>query len=324
MKFEKPKSSIERVVGASPELEEKTLRQQAEIFNDQIFESLKDKERVKTPEEVAMISLANEMTNTLRKHFGLNDFDVPAQNIHIIEKDKWIRKEIFDGVYNSQLQGIALKDKQESRMEFLATVTHELLHFKSYNALQLAKSKKSEIMPYRLGLEVFSRDGKERYFTELNEAMTEELTKRIFITAFDDLQKNQLLKEEIAKSKKIMEKYPDVRAKSGRYLFGPDTFYAKSQLPKEVSELLKYFLGKRLPKITVEKFSYPRQRRTLNSIFEKILKKYPDRFANTESVFEFFSKAYVTGNILPIGRLIEDVFGKGSLRKIAELDMRTK
>ena len=55
-------------------------------------------------------------------------------------------------------------------------------------------------------------------------------------------------------------------------------------------------------------------------MIDKILEKNPDKFQDKEEVFEVFAKGMITGNILPVGRLVERTFGKGTLRKIGELD----
>ncbi|MDE2001452.1 MAG: hypothetical protein KGI60_02710 [Patescibacteria group bacterium] len=323
MRFEKQKSSIERVVGVPPEEEEKILRSKAEVFDSQSFNDLKGKEREKTPEEAQIINLANQMTNEVRRRYGLDNFDVPPQNIHMIPEDKWPSGDKNTrGFYASMLQGVAIQDEHFSKMSMLSIAIHELLHFKSYNALQVVSEEKSGAhQPYRIGFQTFSRDGKEKYFTELNEAITEELSKRIMLSSRLDLYENPLFTDEINKTDKIYEKYPDVKAKNGTLLFTSDTLYAKAEIPADWKQIFQYLMGKRSPDITVAKYVYRKQRRMLNSLMDKIWNKHKDEFKDQEAVFDCFVKAYMTGNLLPIGRLIEDTFGKGSLRKIAELDM---
>src|SRR6266478_1125160 len=93
-------SSFERVVGSVSDAEKENIRREFDDqFNDQAFESLVGKEREKTPEELRIIALANEITNKLRKEYGLDDFDVPAQNIHIIKEDEWPRLQEATAIY---------------------------------------------------------------------------------------------------------------------------------------------------------------------------------------------------------------------------------
>jgi hypothetical protein len=55
-------------------------------------------------------------------------------------------------------------------------------------------------------------------------------------------------------------------------------------------------------------------------LLDKLYEKNTDQFSNREEVFNVFAKAMLTGNILPLGRLVDGTFGRGTLRKIGELD----
>lgn len=51
---------------------------------------------------------------------------------------------------------------------------------------------------------------------------------------------------------------------------------------------------------------------------EDLFVKNTGNFANKEEIMEMFIKAQVTGNILPVARLFEKTYGKGSFRKLGE------
>ncbi len=53
-------------------------------------------------------------------------------------------------------------------------------------------------------------------------------------------------------------------------------------------------------------------------IIEDLFIKNPGKFANSAEIMEMFIKAQVTGNLLPIARLFEKTYGKGSFRKFGE------
>jgi hypothetical protein len=55
-------------------------------------------------------------------------------------------------------------------------------------------------------------------------------------------------------------------------------------------------------------------------LIDKILERNSEKFQDREEIFEIFAKGMMTGNILPVGRLIERTFGNGTLRRIGELD----
>lgn len=59
-------------------------------------------------------------------------------------------------------------------------------------------------------------------------------------------------------------------------------------------------------------------------MIDKILERNSEKFQDREEIFEVFAKGMMTGNILPVGRLIEKTFGNGTLRRIGELDQDIK
>ncbi len=321
MSQERPKTSYERVVGqASDAKKEKILKEKAERFDDQIFEELKGKEREKTPDELQIISLANEATNELRRKYGLDNFDIPSDNIHIIKEEEWAVKK-SGAFYRPAMQGVAFRETS-SKMEFMAKTVHEMIHFKSYNALQLTKEKNEtyqKLRDYRVGLMAYSRDGKESYFTNLNEAMVEEITKRIAKKLF----KLPIFKEEVEITKKTINEYPSAIKGdgNGNPLFNKDTYHAETvQRQDGLGDKVKSVRGVSMALIRGNSFTYKPERKMLHTLIDKLFEKNNDTFEDREEVFELFAKGLMTGNILPMGRLIEETLGTGTFRKIAELD----
>jgi hypothetical protein len=310
------KSSFERIVGNVPDVEKERIMQTMEDrFDDQEFKDLIDKEREKTSEELQIINLANQVTNELLKRYGLDNFDIPPQNIHIIKEDEWPRDEKGSAVYISSFQGIATRE-QDSNIVFLKKAIHEMLHFKSYNAAQVTKSENPEVAEYRVGLVVHTRDGQTMYFKNLNEATTEEITKELI----RKLPSENLIKEEIHQTQDLSSRYSDAVTASGQPLFGDDVCYAKLSDKTTVKDKIGRVFGvERSRKIYVDQFSYGKERLILHKLSAKLFKGNP-QFHTEEEVIEFFKKCMITGNILPLGRLIDGTFGKGTLRKIGELD----
>ncbi len=311
-------SSFERVIGNIPESEkEQILRNKEERFDDQIFEDLQGKEREKTPQELQIISLANKATNEIRQRYGSESFDIPPQNIHVITEEAWPREK-STAFFKPMLQTVAMREKL-SDIAFAKTVFHEMTHFKSYGALQMIHGEDPEFAEYRLGLTIYSRDGKAMYFRNLNEAVTEEVTKRFIKKLFKD----PFFSDETRQTEDIIGKYPRAVTESGKSLFDEDTFYAETQSNKSWKESVDRLFGKLFGsrvKISTESFTYKQERKVLNMLIDKILERNPEKFQDREEVFEIFAKGMMTGNILPVGRLIERTFGKGALRGIGELD----
>ncbi len=311
------KSSFERVVGdISSEEKENIKKEFNDQFDDQAFESLVGKEREKTPEELRIIGLANEITNKLRKEYGLDDFDVPAQNIHIIKENEWPKHRKESAIYMSVLQGVVSREHEASLVSF-AHIVHEMVHFKSYNAAQVTESEEPELMEYRGGLRVNTRDGKTGYFRNLNEAVTEEITIELMLRVLHD----PLFEKEIKQTEDLGSRYPDAVTADGEPLFDDDTYYARLVDETTLKDKVGRLLGKeRSRNISALKFSYPRQRKILNELIAKLFERNAQKFGSADEVCAVFTKGMMTGNLLSIGRLVDGTFGRGTLRKIGELD----
>lgn len=301
-------ANIERVVGNIPEsMKEQILRQREERFNDQEFEVLKGKEREKTPEEVEIINLVNGLTNEIRQKYGLEEFDIPPENIHVVKNNQWVQKG-HDAVFNSILQAVAMRE-QPAKLVFAKKVLHEMIHFKSYGAWQVVQGEKPELDAYRIGIAIYSRDGKTGYFKNLNEALTEEIAKRHTTKLFD----NSVFTQELKQTKGIMFEHPKAVTESGEPLFDGDTFYAEA-IDRQ---------GDRI-EIETDKFGFPEERKALNFLIDKLFERNRGSFQNREEVFELFAKRMMTGNTPPLGELIDKTFGRKTFKKIGELDQDIK
>jgi hypothetical protein len=295
-------SAIERVVGNISEAEkEKRLHEKGERFKDQFFVDLQKQEREKTPEEIIILSLVNEKTNELRKTYGLPIFNIPAQNVHVIKKEEW-PEEKPSALYKSMLQAVAVKE-QSAKLVFTEKVLHEMLHFKSYGAMQVTTDKKED--EYRLGLTVTKRDGSRHYFKNMNEAVTEELTMRLFF----ELSDHPMFAEEIRQTTEIAEKAKDELSVEGERLFTEDTYFA------EIEDV-----GSGKARISIEHFSYPQERRILKKLIRKLCERNPAGSKDEQAVFELFASSMLSGDIRPIGRLIDSTFPIGTFREIGKLD----
>lgn len=293
-------SSFERVVGRGSGHEKRKIIQESDAqFVDQQFDDLLGKEREKTLKELQIINLANQYTNEVRLKYDLPIFNIPPENIHIIKSEKWPKEE--SAFYSSMIQAVALQE-QHSSIVFMKKVIHEMLHFKSYNALQIINNEDADVREYRVGLTVSTRDGESMYFRGLNEAVTEEMTKNIIL----ELVRHPLFAEEIAETRKIMRNHSDAKMSNGEYLFSNDTFYAEMESGSN--------------DINTEIFTNARERKILNILINKLFERSNKKFRNRSDVFEVFSEAMMTGNIIPLGKLVDGVFGRGTFLKIGELD----
>jgi hypothetical protein len=297
-------SSFERVVGkATKDEKQKILNKSEENFFSQRIEDLTGKEREKKPEEIEIINLANQCTNEIRRKYGLKKFDIPAQNIHIIKKEEWPDND-NDASYVSMLQAIGIKE-HPAKFVLMKKVIHEMLHFKSYNAVQVVDGEDGHIDEYRMGLNVHSRDGKTMYFRNLNEAVTEEMTKMLMGRFIE----HPLFIEETMQSRDLARRGRDMRSVKNERLFDENTYYA------EVEDM-----GNDRVRINAESFTKVQERRILGKLIDKIFEKNKNEFRNKQEIFEMFATSMMTGNIMAIGKLIDKTFTMGTFRKIGESD----
>ncbi|MFZ4648703.1 MAG: hypothetical protein ACOYMB_03685 [Patescibacteria group bacterium] len=312
-------SSFTRVIGRIPESEkEQIVQEKIDRFNDQYFEELVGKEKDKTLEELKIISLANLATNELCEKYGVDNLNILAKNVHIIKKNDWPKGR--SAFYNPSLQGIATCD-EPVKINFLKKIFHEMVHFKSYNSMQITTGDSPELESYRVGLTIVKRKGDGIYFTNLNEAVTEQITKNSLAVMLED----PIFAQEIKQTKEIITSAPQAITASGEMLFDENTIYAGIKQKETITHARELsIIQKPVAEIITSVFSYESERKFLDKLLNKIFERNPLKFQNKDEVFEVFARGMMTGNILPVGRLIENTFGVGVLRKIGELDENEK
>lgn len=284
--------SVKRVVGKVSESEKEKIfqRQRDEFRGQESFKARKrqewlpNKEKEKTQEELAIVSMVNDLTNKILRKYGLESFDVPPENIHIT-KTNFITKLLgflsdstVQGKFYNNQEAIEITDPAY-RLGLAKTMLHEVIHFKSYNALQIRTDGNPIPSNYRLGVRVVSRDGENIYFKNLNEAITELL------------------------AKEYLEK-----------IVGHPMFTQDVERYRE-DEMLHRAIGEG---------SYYNEIEVFNTLIDRLFERNKEAFGDRKEVFDVFAKAMMVGNILPIGRLIDNTFGSGVFRKIGELDSDIK
>ena len=65
-------------------------------------------------------------------------------------------------------------------------------------------------------------------------------------------------------------------------------------------------------------YPYHDERQQFNALVDELFERNKEDFESREQVFNLFAEATMTGKLLPIARLIEKTFGKGSFKMIGE------
>lgn len=184
-----------------------------------------------------------------------------------------------------------------SKLQFATTLVHEALHFSSFISFTHNKQgEKPELR--RTGFNIIVRNQPTAFFHEIDEAIITELAMRFDKKLFYDL---EFTKKE-------------ARAR--------DEFIKNTDLP-EVSDLdiEAVALNKQkdgTEKLIITGYGYPSERKKLWGLISGLYEKNKQEFGSKEDIFKLFVKAVMGGQLLPVARLIEKTFGKGSFRKIGE------
>jgi hypothetical protein len=309
------KTSVRRVVGKAPESDkQKILKWREAAFSDQKTE---EGETPMSPEQIQIADMVNKATNEILQKYGLPVFDIPPANIHVILKKYW-KGQKFNSYYTQKHQKVVLKENGHLSDD-LIKVFHEMLHFKSYGAAQILMGDEKLIQQYRTGLQITARNGERDIFTNLNEAVTEEMTKKYVSKLLD----NPLFKKEQDRTQKEKRKFQPSTMEDVYYMENVDEQPMRNAIRrifKMPEKKYSYYMA----------YSYENERETLNTLIAKLFTKNPGKFKDENEIMEMFEKAMLTGNILPIGRLIDTTFPKktpeenGTFRQIGEMGEDTE
>ncbi len=297
-------SSIERVVGGIDDEDKQDIqRQYNERFREQAFDDLYGLERDKTPEEQKIIQFVDDATDTLRKQYGLEAFPVPEKNVHVIPRDHW-KPTTTDAFFLPQRQAVFVREAV-APIVFAKKIYHEFVHFKSYGAAQVRRDT-DKVDLYRQGLRVYARGQEELFFRLLNEAVTEELAKR-WLGSNQDAPLLEQDSKETARVKESIQSKRKHRTPTGKL----DNIYYLSEKITQAGSGVEVAMCS-------EEFSNTEERRALGILIEKIVERNPDRFQNREQAFAMFAQAMLDGNLLSLGKTIDQTFGQGTFRAIGE------
>ncbi len=308
-----------RMVGDAPEpvkelVSEHLASRLGEGHLDQLTEAqinaLKSSEYEKRSYEKEAIAIANELTNQILEQSGVQPFDIPEQNVHIVPLELFntfrgdsssTSSSVIATTYSNRY--LIISNGAEMRQKVtdgISTLFHEITHGKGYMAQELfeSKNKKNEygFATHRSGIRVDSTSKKSRgrdlsftVFRGLNEGFVSLLEKNNFrmllqkITAPDIQDEISWMEGEGAK-----ELMQEISRKEDRP-------------PDEISWLSRDGKAYRF-------FPYYDQRRVLDFIIKSAVED--NSISSYEEGMGIFAKAHFRGNIVDLAKLVEATFGK--------------
>lgn len=321
----KEESSIKRVIGVPKDKEKKIKDMLTERFLKQEFPDFKEKgikEIEKTPEQIEIIKHMDKLTNDVLEKFGLPKFEISPNNVHILEKEdykkinkEWKKGEAFYAPYYQAVFVEKTLSMSDLELKFAKKIFREYTRFKSFQINRFYKDKGVFDLGQD-GMLIRTKTPKREYFRNLNEAVTEELTKKVF--------NKEVLNKEVLKLKNpklfelFQEKIEEVeearKIRREKKVGGdPDEILSVKTVPISLPG------GEKGVKTKIETFSYFKQRKILNNLIEKLYSKNKDKFKDKEMVFGLFAESLFTGK-LKWARLVNETFGVGTLQKLAKLD----
>lgn len=204
MDFETP--HFDKVIG-TPEDDKEEFYNSVDRFYQAIQNTkIEGFEQEKSERDIEILAMVNQSIDEyLSQYEKERIIEPPLSKIHIFEEGgvgKFTKGTAYGGAH-APLYGSVLLERGKSDVAFALTAFHELFHLKVYSSLQLTKPTGEEkIRPetYRSGFIVTSRDGNERYFADIEEALTEIMTERFYQ---EKVLVSDLFKEEISQESEI-------------------------------------------------------------------------------------------------------------------------
>jgi hypothetical protein len=307
-----------RIVGGATEEHKEEARARTEaLLHEDHLDSLPKNERdelkkfeiQRSPAVLEAIDFANSYTNRLREEAGVDGYDIPAANYHILPAAFYEKHFGIDSsgkaIYGHQGSVYNIKHLNKSSIDTALTILHETLHLKGHLAFEVEEGRngKPNKSLYRAGLSAYASQktidkGRDHvHFKGLHEAVVSILEKR----AVEEILELESLEKEVARMKQ--KPAQDLIEKISR----------EKGIP--IDDII--WVGKNENEF--QTIPYPIHRKVLKFVCEKIYNTYRMLYNSPDEVFEVFAKAQFNGKLLSLGHLVDGTFGEGSFRTLSNM-----
>lgn len=243
--------------------------------------------KAKTKEQCEQIDRIIRLTNQKRQAGGLTKRFIDSRVLHLFKKDDWHESDKA-AFWIPEVQKIYMLEAF-NKLNFLEVVSHEIEHLARYNAARYDNHSLGYIKIKQIGVMIFH--DRKSYFCSLNEAITQEAARR---TIKAELESNQYYADEVAESERIRK-----RNFFARVLCSDQHHNEREPSFGEVKSLAVYLSAR--GRLVFVGDAYLRDRECLKKLVHK-LAKYSKQ--NNEAVYNIFDEASLTGNYLPMARLL--------------------
>lgn len=329
----------ERVIGGTEKEREAALGALQEMFENKSEELIKY-ELPKTPEDEKIIGNVVEVVDELVREYGGDPIILPLEKIHVLKPGSVFEMtdgKLGKGIHKPLSLNIGV-EKEHSPLLFASHVAHELFHANSYKAARVDASGK-RIRLYRSGIAMADRKdssskkaGEEKeYFGMMEEAIVAECTRK----ALEKLKEAPLFKEEAEAIQKIggwaaghfrsagvPEEKVNLMLRELKYIPNAlervKSVFAFSYNERKREAYAAGMFSRLAQEKEAEPFERYEERKKLYNLLDEIVEKAGGKFKNHEKIFREFASANFSGNYMKIARLVENILGEGSFRRLAD------
>ncbi|MBI4434811.1 hypothetical protein HY635_03300 [Candidatus Uhrbacteria bacterium] len=315
--------------------DELRLAKEVHVQNaERLLERLREQAVELTDEQHELSSaVASELDAVLRTH-GIDTPNHPAPEVIALTQTDFLEstggtetaQQRTGGVFIPALNTIVLRylkkawSKDARNETFVHMLAHESVHAVGIRRMQtiLTPEGDAAIEAHRSGLHIFVLDNPERSrFFDLNEAVTEMLAITI---------SNRVIR---ARPKQFRTAMVSQIAHYLRHASGDAPWRTLAVKmgwqPNDSDEVTSAIAGRLLDEkkfpysVGRERFrAYVKQRRVLKKVMDEIGKRNPGDYGTPSDVEALFYRAMIGGTMLELGRVIEETFGAGTFRLMAE------
>jgi hypothetical protein len=150
------------------------------------IKQLKEYEIQKSEGQIALIAFVNNEVSRLIGEFGLEPYDIPVENYHIIPSKLYrkVAKNDSNATAFCLKQGIIFEAEafQDNLLHFGAVALHETLHLKAFYSMEVnEEGGEIEKTPYREGITIraLQRDGYHGNYHEHFRGLHEAIVSRV-------------------------------------------------------------------------------------------------------------------------------------------------